>query len=218
MDLVEVIDARAFAITERIEPNVIQIGNTNSRMVIIPNFFVYPDQVREYALNCKYFKDPEVPENPGFINYFSWNELQVLQLTKLLRNEFMGDYRTSHDGFAPVISLQTYNTINRYQPHIDYFHYAGICPLNLDDELSNNVSGTSFFRHKKTGEEFTALANYRHKETLDSDPSDWEVYHTQYHNYNEYIFYESALFHCAYWKKENWTTKYPRFTFNTFTW
>ena len=37
-------------------------------------------------------------------------------------------------------------------------------------------------------------------------------------NYNEYIFYESALFHCAYWKKENWTTKYPRFTFNTFTW
>jgi hypothetical protein len=42
--------------------------------------------------------------------------------------------------------------------------------------------------------------------------------HTQYHNYNEYIFYESALFHCAYWKKENWTTKYPRFTFNTFTW
>ena len=50
MDLVEVIDARAFAITERIEPEIIQIGNTNSRMVIIPNFFLYPDQIREYAL------------------------------------------------------------------------------------------------------------------------------------------------------------------------
>ena len=34
----------------------------------------------------------------------------------------MGDYRTSHDGFAQ--SLQTYNTINAYQPHVDYFHYA----------------------------------------------------------------------------------------------
>ena len=128
----EVIDARAFAITERIEPEIIQIGNTNSRMVIIPNFFLYPDQIREYALNCKYFKDPEVPENPGYINYFSWNEQQVIQLTNLLRNEFMGDHRTSHDSFAPVISLQTYNTINRYQPHVDYFHYAGICPLNLN--------------------------------------------------------------------------------------
>ena len=219
MSMVAVINPNDFRIRTGIYPKVINIGNTNSRIVVIDDFFLYPDKVREYALNCKYFKDPEIPRNPGYINYFGFNELQVLKLTGMLKESFMGDFRTSHSAFAPVVSLQMYEEIGTLMPHVDYFHYAGICSLNMiGANHGEKSSGTNFHRYKKTGEEYTALANYRHKEILNSKPDDWEVYHTQYHKYNQYIFYESALFHSAHWDKSTWHSDEPRMTFNTFTW
>ena len=218
MVMVDLINPNDFRIRTGIYPKVINIGNTNSRIVVINDFFLYPDKVREYALNCKYFKDPEIPMNPGYINYFGFNEIQVLKLTGMLKESFMGDFRTSHSAFAPVVSLQMYKEIGTLMPHVDYFHYAGICPLNIDYSHGEKSSGTHFYRYKKTGEEYTALANYRHKEILDSELDDWEVYHTQYHKYNQYIFYESALFHSAHWDKSTWNSDEARLTFNTFTW
>ena len=75
MVMVDLINPNDFRIRTGIYPKVINIGNTNSRIVVINDFFLYPDKVREYALNCKYFKDPEIPMNPGYINYFGFNEI-----------------------------------------------------------------------------------------------------------------------------------------------
>jgi len=119
---------------------------------------------------------------------------------------------------TPTYAFQCYDKIPPMPPHIDDVNYAGLVPLNTDEELSD-FSGTSFFRHRGTGQEFTCTNSYRAEECLSKfDMSLWDRYHVQHHKFNQFIFYESCMFHSAYWDQNSWAVDTPRLTFNTFTW
>jgi hypothetical protein len=215
--MVELIDPKIFAsniknVTEK------RIGNTNTKIIIVDDFFRYPDKVRDYALSAKYSKESDLHDNPGYISRFIINPGQFIHHAGYLKETYFHDYRVYTIDLNPTVSFQCYDKIGPLPPHVDDVNYAGLVPLNTDEELSN-ASGTAFFRHKKTGQEFTCTDSYRAEETLnDWDMSQWDRYHIQYHKYNQLIFYESCVFHSAYWNQTSWTVGTPRLTFNTFTW
>jgi hypothetical protein len=56
--MVELIDPKIFENNlSKSRIKEIRIGNSNSKIIIIDNFFVHPEKVREYALSAKYAKD-----------------------------------------------------------------------------------------------------------------------------------------------------------------
>ena len=153
--------------------------------------------------------------NPGYIHRTGFNTFHFLDFTKCLKEMYYKDYRENYS--APIFAFQAYDTIGSVLPHIDEVNYAGLCCLNTDEEITGNISGTSFYRYK-TGEEHTHQYSYRTEILSSSSQKDWNKYHTEYHQYNRFIFYESCIFHSAYWEESKWKSQHPRLTFNTFTW
>jgi len=214
MDMVEVIDPQIFSINKNVKVSEKYIGKSNNKLVIVDNFFLFPNQVRDYALSCKYVKEGE-HSNPGYIHRTGVNLFHFLDFTRWMKETYYQDYRVNYS--APIFSFQAYDTIGKVLPHIDEVNYAGLCCLNTDEEVLGNITGTSFYRYK-TGEEYSQQYSYRNSILSDSSQKDWNKYHTEYHQYNRFIFYESCLFHSAYWDEKKWESETPRLTFNTFTW
>lgn len=209
--MVEVINPEIFSVNKNLKVEEKYIGNFKNKILIIDNFFNYPDQVQEYALSVSYVKEGG-HANPGYIHRTGFNTFEFLNFTRWAREVFYKDHRENYN--APIFSFQAYENIGEVLPHIDEVNYAGLCCLN---KISENISGTSFFKYK-TGEEYSRQYSYREDIFSSSQSKDWTRYHIEYHQYNRFIFYESCLFHSAYWNKSKWGSKTPRLTFNTFTW
>lgn len=212
--MVEVIDSQIFSINKNVKVTEKFIGKSNNKLIIADNFFLFPNQVRDYALSVSYTREGG-HANPGYIHRTGLNTFQFLDFTRWLKESYYGDPRENYN--APIFSFQAYDTIGSVLPHIDEVNYAGLCCLNTDEEVAGNISGTSFYRYK-TGEEHTHQYSYRTEILSSSSQKDWNKYHTEYHKYNRFIFYESCLFHSAYWDQKKWSSEHPRLTFNTFTW
>ena len=217
--MVELIDPSIFENNlNRSRIKEIRIGNSNSKLIIIDDFFVHPEKVREYALSAKYAKESSAHDNPGYISRFPFEPEQFLHTCGYLKEVHFHDYRLNTIDLTPTFAFQCYDKIGPMPPHIDDVNYAGLVPLNTDEELST-FSGTAFFRHRGTGQEFTCTNSYRAEECLTKwDMSLWDRYHIQHHKFNQFIFYESCMFHSAYWDQNSWAVDTPRLTFNTFTW
>lgn len=212
--MVELIDPQVFSINKNCKVSEKYIGKSNNKLIIVDNFFLFPNQVREYALSCSYAKEGD-HANPGYIHRTGFNMFQYLDFTRWVKETYYQDYRTID--YSPIFSFQAYDSIEIVIPHIDEVNYAGLCCLNTDEEVAGDISGTSFYRYK-TGEEHTHPYSYRTEILKSSNLKDWNKYHTEYHQYNRFIFYESCLFHSAYWNQKQWASEHPRLTFNTFTW
>jgi hypothetical protein len=212
--MVEVIDTKIFSINKNVKITEKFIGKSNNKIIIADNFFMFPNHVRQYALSCSYVKEGG-HANPGYIHRTGINTFEFLNFTNWLKEYYFKDPRENYN--APIFSFQAYDKIGSILPHIDEVNYAGLCCLNTDEEIFNDISGTSFYEYK-TGEEHSHAHSYRTQILDSSKLEDWNKYHTEYHQYNRFIFYESCLFHSAYWDENKWTSDNPRLTFNTFTW
>jgi hypothetical protein len=212
--MVEIIEEKIFTINKNFKVYEKFIGQFNNKIIIIDNFFSFPNQVRDYALSCKYVKEGG-HSNPGYVHRTGVNLFHFLDFTTWVKEFYYQDYRVNQN--PPIFSFQAYDKIGEVLPHIDEVNYAGLCCLNLNEELLDNISGTSFYRYR-TGEEYSKQHSYRNNIFNNSSKADWEQYHIEYHKYNRFIFYESSLFHSAYWDEIRWNSEDPRLTFNTFTW
>ena len=71
--------------------------------------------------------------------FFSW-----------AKQELYEDGNWQNDVFPPQFSFQMYDRIGECVPHVDSSNYAGLVPLNTEEELKESFSGTGFYKYNKT--------------------------------------------------------------------
>ena len=127
--MVELIDPSIFENNlSRSRIKEIRIGNSNSKLIIIDDFFVYPEKVREYALSAKYAKEASAHDNPGYISRFPFEPEQFLHTCGYLKELHFHDYR-----------------LNTYQPwHSHAGNVISVVYIIIADE---NVSSPLYFRN-----------------------------------------------------------------------
>ena len=144
--MINTLDHELFSFNKHSVPKVIEIGNCKNKLVIVEDLFLYPDKVREYALNATYFKDPTIPNNPGWqipatgidkVVFTSFLERQFNEIFGCIK--FMGNL----SGLSAL--FQIYNKKGRFVPHSDAALYAGVCSLNTEKENKEYENHTYFY-------------------------------------------------------------------------
>ena len=233
----KVINSELFAIAHPSAWEVEQkhIGNHKNRIVIVSNFFKYPDEIKAYAQSIDYTAtyQGEVTNLPGYIHYMSIHKRSIYEPMKFICSKyFEGSNEIMRFPDETRFGFQIYDMKEkcRYQslfPHTDEVRYAGVLSLNTEDDYDGDDNGTSFFRSEETGEETTLYdKNYRAKRLLNPvqamvnfDPSqvkhkEWTRYHIEPHEFNKLIMYEGNLCHSIHFQQKKWNAS--RMTFNAF--
>ena len=211
------------------------IGKYKNRILRVKNFFTNPDEIRSYALATDYVSTVmgEYTNLPGYIHNIGMISTQLHSPFSYLCKTYFGAKKSLMS--VPAYSKFTFQMYEVFEkcrlmsltPHTDDTHYGCVMSLNTSEESEGTYSGTAFFRHNKTEEEFvTSDRNYRMERVenkiqtmVNFDPSslelnDWERYHIEPHEYNAMILYEGKLWHSPYYIQEHW--KANRLTFNAF--
>lgn len=199
------------------------IGSLKSKVIIAENFFNNPDFVREYALEASYVDEkaeenlgsPETDNTHWYTHRTALNGAHYKQFFSWAKQELYEDGNWQNDVFPPQFSFQMYDRIGECVPHVDSSNYAGLVPLNTEEELKESFSGTGFYKYNKNDSEMFSSQSYRHWEISNSRYQDFTRYHTEYHRYNTLIMYEAKLLHNA---EAKWKSDTKRLTFNFFTW
>lgn len=204
------------------------IGENKNKIIIIDNLFEDPEYVRDYALNAAYMPNTPGLNLSGNVVELGFYQDYYLTFCNFIIQQFYGKV---DDKVNPTITFQRYDLSKKVLdknlfPHIDDTSYASVTSLNHDDELINTKSGTSFYQFIPTKEESSKLFSYRFERTrlyknkqIDFDYEDlvfedFQMYHLEEHKFNRMIFYESNLFHSAYFHKKHFEV--DRLTFNCF--
>ena len=229
------IDAREFDIDlSSWEVDVIHIGQSQTRLLKIKNFFSNPDKVRDVALNAdlKSTIMGEKSSTPGYISRMGGVDLKFFTpFRDILYDKMNAPRLILHNPKTSIFTIQKYKpgelcrTTSMY-PHVDWMHYACVLSLNTNEELEGTDSGTAFCKHISTNMEHTCSdINYRHERVRNQDqtmvPLDpstfdrcgWITYHVEPHEYNTLLMYEGNVWHTPYFNT-NW--KCDRLTFNGF--
>jgi hypothetical protein len=140
----------AFALNEsgKMSLQVLPIGEDGEhRALIFDDFFAFPHQVRQAALN------PGLPWKDADSHYPGMTAAPGEDLSHILR--FLGtrlDRRIEPDAARAVFSMVTKTDGElsplQQRPHFDGPCVAAIAYLNLPDQC---CGGTAFFRHRATG-------------------------------------------------------------------
>ena len=218
--MINTLNNEIFTFNYNSKTSVIEIGNCKNKIVIYEGLFLYPDKVRDYALNTTYFKDPNVHSNPGW--QIPAAGIKKVELAGFLLSQYREVFGTFYDSKLNIVDSLTalfhiYNKRGTPQPHIDLAMYGGLCSLNTDEENEAYQNHTYFYRLKETGQEYDVLNQTRQEKVANSKMEDWELYHKQPHKYNTYYFYEAQLHHTGYWNHDLEDHETPRITFNTFS-
>lgn len=220
-----------FEINPQAELDVVYIGHSQSCVLVIDNVFKDPWAARQFLEQIPQqdsVRDPSrAPAGffPGYQTYLSYDFLPL--------NKFINDQLTRHFGCSlrrPNWSYQNCDSRrpvyaqSRY-PHCDQGQIAANVFLNSDDEI-DGLSGTGFYRFRRTGEEAAFPSNCQYRKhrygyanpdmTLRGlepikDDEDWQQYHLVEQRWNRMNIYEGALFHCVYFEPGMFSQK-PRIT------
>ena len=211
------------------------VGQQKNRIVIVRNFFKYPDDVKAYAESVDYVStlQGEYTNLPGYIHYMSTHKRPLYEPMKYICTQFFEGSREimktpdeSRFGFQ-IYDVQEKCRYQSLYPHTDEVRYAAVLSFNTEDDYDGDDNGTAFFRSEETGEESTLYdKNYRAKRLLNTvqakvqfDPSkvkhkEWTKYHVEPHEYNKLIVYEGNLWHSLNFTQTKWNAN--RMTFNGF--
>lgn len=233
----KVIDPKIFNVSHPSAWDVEQkhIGKHKNRIVIVRNFFQYPEDVKAYAKSIDYVStlNGEYTNLPGYVHYMSTHKKFLYEpIRYICSNFFDGSSEIMRFPDETRLGFQVYdiNEKCRYQslyPHTDEVRYASVLSFNNEDEYDGDNNGTAFYRSLETDEECTLYdKNYRSKRLRNTvqalvnfDPSrvklkEWERYHIEPHEFNKLIMYEGNLWHSIYFDQTKWNSH--RMTFNAF--
>lgn len=220
-----------FEINPQAELETVYIGHGQSCVLVIDNVLKDPWAARQFLA--------QIPQQdavrdatrsplgffPGYQTYLSYDFFPL--------NRFINDQLNKHFGCSlrrPNWSYQNCDsqravyTQSRY-PHCDQGQIAANIFLNSDDEIQG-LSGTGFYRFRRTGEEaaFPSNCQYRKQRygydnpnlTLAAlepvkDDENWQQYHLVEQRWNRMNIYEGGLFHCVYFEPGMFSQK-PRIT------
>lgn len=157
----------------------------NLNLLVIDNFYAYPDHVRNFALGQEF----SVRGNfPGLRtkSFFTEDVKSAIEHYMQFAGKITNTY--THSGYTGAFQIAT--AMDRTWIHSDPHNmWAGVCYLTPDAPCSG---GTGLFQHKQTG-------NYR---KVDSDYESydytkWELFDRIGNRYNRMIIYRGDLFHAS---------------------
>ena len=180
----------------------------NHKIIVIDNFYKYPDEVRNFAFNLPVYSMEWGNHNiESYRGNWVANEKDVQEYSKVL------NYLLPHDVEINMMAFTFYKFLKdkkKYKnknhiwniPHIDRM-YNGIIYLNKKEECSG---GTSFFEHKKTKDFFidnnnmNKYWNYVRDIKVNDDiennyKHNWNILKTIKMKYNRLILFNGSLFH-----------------------
>ncbi|GAA5224708.1 hypothetical protein [Membranihabitans marinus] len=174
---------------------------------IIDNFYKNPDQIRDFALNCKY-KKPVSTKWKGLRSVEKHPETKptLYQIAKYLQLEGKPDWNQIEisDNFWQRASVGLFTTLYDGQEDNIHFHYftgrwSGVCYLS-PPELCKGKIALSFYRHLTRNIE---TAQYLDKNELQeikketADPNLWMTTHEIDMKYNRMVVFDGQYFHKA---------------------
>lgn len=221
-----------FRVNPQAEITVDYIGHSQSCLITIDNLLVDPWAARQFLQGLPQQDAIRAPGRrppgffPGYQTYLSYDFLDLNHTVNRLLEQYFGlglrrpswSYQTC-DSQRPVYAQSRY-------PHCDQGQIAANIFLNTDDELQGGVSGTGFYRFRRTGEEtaFPSSCRYRKQRYGYDDPKmeliplepvqndqNWQQYYVAEQRWNRMNIYEGALFHCVYFEPGMFEQK-PRMT------
>lgn len=157
----------------------------NLQLLIIDDFYVNPDVVREYALNQSF----DVTGNyPGRRTkpYLPTDLKSAIQYWM----DPVGKITNWHEQSGYSGAFQIATAADRTWIHADHFNkWAGVCYLTPDAPLS---AGTAIYKHKATGQ-----YQRSDKDHEGQDYTKWELVDRVGNKYNRLVMYRGDLFHAS---------------------
>jgi len=157
----------------------------NLQLLIIDDFYVNPDTVREYALNQSF----DVTGNyPGRRTkpYLPADLKSAIQYWM----DPVGKITNWHEQSGYSGAFQIATAADRTWIHADHFNkWAGVCYLTPDAPLS---AGTAIYKHRSTGQYRRSDKDYEGQ-----DYTKWELVDRVGNKYNRLVMYRGDLFHAS---------------------
>jgi hypothetical protein len=170
----------------------------NTNLIITDNFYVYPDQVREFALSQEFSVRGNYPGQRT--RPFHYDDLKNC-IQYIVQQA--GGKITQFEEFDYTTAYQYTTAKDSSWIHSDQTTmWAGVCYLTPDAPLT---SGTALFKHKETGlyKAATKEDGSYDKETMDKiykdsrDLSKWEMVDVVANKFNRLVLYRGDLFHSS---------------------
>ena len=186
-----------------------------TNLIITDDFYIYPDKVREFALDQEFTVQGNYPgqRTPPFFYDDLKRAIQYLI-------QQAGGNITQFEEFSYTTAYQYTTSKDSSWIHSDQTTmWAGVCYLTPDAPLS---SGTGLFRHKETGlfEAARKADGSYDEETMSKiykdsrDMSKWDMVDMVSNKYNRLVLYRGNLFHSSL--EYFGTDKYDGRLFQTF--
>ena len=134
------------------EMEICSLSVANAPVVVIDNLYRKPELVRQFALSLDFHH--KAGYYPGGYAFISYQSRKLLGLCNYALRDKLDRRLIFNPGYKDTAFGQIWTPAEELipvqkQPHYDYFSdYGGVVYLNPNDDGS---SGTSFWRHVKTG-------------------------------------------------------------------
>lgn len=157
----------------------------NVNLIVIDNFYVDPDAVRNFALTQDFSVKGNYPGartesflTPDVKDAIAYNMQFAGKVTDWM----------DQSGYTGAFQLATAQ--DRTWIHSDYNNmWAGVCYLTPD---APHTGGTGLFRHKATGEHSKIVEDHE-----GYDYTKWDLFDRIGNKYNRLIIYRGDLFHAS---------------------
>ncbi len=204
-------EKEVFALNSDFEIEVITFGPSNTKLVIVDNFYKNPDLVRELALSIPPTYKKEIMQGAPGGRIDATYDLSSLH--RIYYNIILNDF-TSEEHRATLSPLGTELYFNQAtfcvnvikeddlvpaNPHVDLREpnrYASSVYLNTPEECNG---GTAFYTYK--GSQFGPQPGTVPRTTFITDSQgDWEMIYLAEMKFNRMIMYQQNILHSAYIK------------------
>lgn len=203
-------ESEVFAINENLSATLFTIGPSNSKIVIIDNFYKNPHQVRDLALTIPPTQSPGILGGvPGSrIDAFYNLEHFGRVFDNIIRDVFLPEEKRNlvNSNLTEIFQsatfcvnvIQSTNLPNKV-PHVDNredFRFASTIYLNTPEECAG---GTSFYTFNGNQEGPAITEGLQHQYVTDSI-GPWEMLFLAEMKFNRMVVYEQNILHTAYIK------------------
>jgi len=159
--------------------------------IIIDNFYVDPDAVRNFALSQEFSVTGNYPGSRTR-SFFTDDVRAAIEHNMQFAGKITNIYE--HSGYTGAFQLTTAS--DRTWIHSDYNNmWAGVCYLTPD---APHTGGTGLFRHKRTGAHKLSSAFEETTQKWEGyDYTKWDLFDVIGNKYNRLIIYRGDLFHAS---------------------
>lgn len=152
--------------------------------MIVDDFYADPNSVRSFALSQNFSVKGNFPGSRTQA-FLAPHIKQAIQFWMNFAGTITNWYEdTGYSGCFQVATAK-----DRTWIHSDRTQWAGVCYLSPDPPFT---SGTGFYRHKQTGENFRVTDDHEAY-----DYTKWDLFDSIGNKYNRLIIYRGDLFHAS---------------------